>query len=82
MFRGPPLDFASVSRLSRANPPDRPYPRTVVYMSCDPATRMRDLRGFLAAGFTLTDVQPFDLFPRTRRPECSRSLVEKRIENI
>jgi len=45
-------------------------PRTVVYVSCDPATQMRDLKEFLAAGYTLTAVQPFDLFPQTRHLEC------------
>ena len=50
-------------------------PRTVVYVSCDPATQMRDLKGFLAAGYTLTDVQPFDLFPQTRHLECVITLV-------
>jgi 23S rRNA (uracil1939-C5)-methyltransferase/tRNA (uracil-5-)-methyltransferase len=45
-------------------------PATVVYVSCDPATQMRDLRHFLAAGYTLTSVQPFDLFPQTRHLEC------------
>ena len=45
-------------------------PRAVVYVSCDPATQMRDLKSFLAAGYTLTDVQPFDLFPQTRHLEC------------
>jgi 23S rRNA (uracil1939-C5)-methyltransferase/tRNA (uracil-5-)-methyltransferase len=45
-------------------------PRAVVYVSCDPATQMRDLKGFLAAGYTLTAVQPFDLFPQTRHLEC------------
>ncbi len=45
-------------------------PRAVVYVSCDPATQMRDLKGFLAAGYALTAVQPFDLFPQTRHLEC------------
>src|ERR1039457_2861081 len=45
-------------------------PRAVVYVSCDPATQMRDLRGFHAAGYAATAVQPFDLFPQTRHLEC------------
>jgi len=45
-------------------------PRAVVYVSCDPATQMRDLKGFLTAGYRLTAVQPFDLFPQTRHLEC------------
>ena len=50
-------------------------PRAVVYVSCDPATQMRDLKQFLAAGYTLTAVQPFDLFPQTRHLECVLTLV-------
>ena len=50
-------------------------PRAVVYVSCDPATQMRDLKGFLAAGYALTAVQPFDLFPQTRHLECVITLV-------
>ncbi len=45
-------------------------PRAVVYVSCDPATQMRDLKHFTEAGYVLTDVQPFDLFPQTRHLEC------------
>ena len=52
-------------------------PRAVVYVSCDPATQMRDLKGFLAAGYTLTAVQPFDLFPQTRHLECVITLVKQ-----
>ena len=51
-------------------------PRAVVYVSCDPATQMRDLKAFLAAGYTLTAAQPFDLFPQTRHLECVLTLVK------
>lgn len=44
-------------------------PRRVVYVSCDPATQVRDLAILRDAGFTLTEVQPFDLFPHTRHVE-------------
>ena len=52
-------------------------PRAVVYVSCDPATQMRDLQHFLAQGFELTAVQPFDLFPQTRHLECVITLRRK-----
>ncbi len=45
-------------------------PNKVVYVSCNPATQMRDLKDFLTAGYKLTAVQPFDLFPQTRHLEC------------
>lgn len=50
-------------------------PRAVVYVSCDPATQMRDLQHFLAAGYALTAAQPFDLFPQTRHLECVLTLA-------
>jgi len=53
-------------------------PATVVYVSCDPATQMRDLKGFLTAGYRLAAVQPFDLFPQTRHLECVITLVKPR----
>ena len=51
-------------------------PRTVVYVSCDPATQMRDLVHFRTAGFALQRVQPFDLFPQTRHLECVITLTK------
>jgi 23S rRNA (uracil1939-C5)-methyltransferase/tRNA (uracil-5-)-methyltransferase len=54
-------------------------PRAVVYVSCDPATQMRDLREFLAAGYSITAIQPFDLFPQTRHLECVVTLARTRV---
>lgn len=73
----PPTDTAVVIDPPRKGC-DEPFlrqlfsfgPRAVVYVSCDPATQMRDLRQFLAAGYVLTAIQPFDLFPQTRHLEC------------
>ncbi|MBC2596093.1 class I SAM-dependent RNA methyltransferase [Ruficoccus amylovorans] len=44
-------------------------PRRVVYVSCDPSTQARDLKMLLTGGYTLEEVQPFDLFPQTRHIE-------------
>ena len=55
-------------------------PRAVVYVSCDPATQMRDLKSFLAAGYALTAVQPFDLFPQTRHLECVMTLKNSKLQ--
>lgn len=49
-------------------------PRAVVYVSCDPATQIRDLKHFVTAGFAPTAVQPFDLFPQTRHLESVTTL--------
>lgn len=82
------LNFPAVESVVVIDPPrkgcDRTFlaqlfafgPRAVVYVSCDPATQMRDLREFLAAGYMLTAVQPFDLFPQTRHLECVLTLVK------
>ncbi|MDQ8200046.1 class I SAM-dependent RNA methyltransferase [Pelagicoccus enzymogenes] len=45
-------------------------PRSVVYVSCNPATQMRDLQTLLSGGYQIEEIQPFDLFPQTRHLEC------------
>ena len=44
-------------------------PPRVVYLSCDPATLARDARRFVEAGYTLTHIEAFDLFPNTAHVE-------------
>ena len=46
-------------------------------LSCDVATQARDVKGIVAAGYEITSVQPFDLFPQTRHIECLIVLEKK-----
>jgi 23S rRNA (uracil1939-C5)-methyltransferase len=45
-------------------------PRQVLYVSCNPSTLARDAADLVAAGYTLSRVQPVDMFPHTSHVEC------------
>lgn len=45
-------------------------PRRVIYISCNLATLVPDLRALLPAGYEVGAVQPIDLFPQTDHVEC------------
>ena len=63
-----------ISFLSHRNVP------RVVYVSCDPDTLARDCAVFRQHGYTVGEVTPVDLFPRTGHVECVVLLTRDRAE--
>ena len=55
-----------------------PSPRRIAYVSCDPASFARDLRVLLDAGWSLTSLRGFDLFPMTEHVELVGILEPRR----
>ncbi len=49
-------------------------PRTVVYLSCNPKTLVRDLEVFDQAGYRCKEIFPFDMFPQTYHVESLAAL--------
>ena len=51
-------------------------PNRLVYISCNPATMVRDLAK-LEDTYTITKIQPVDMFPYTKHVECVAVLTQK-----
>jgi tRNA/tmRNA/rRNA uracil-C5-methylase (TrmA/RlmC/RlmD family) len=49
--------------------------RRIAYVSCDPATLARDIRGLHASGWMLEALRAFDAFPMTHHVECLATLT-------
>jgi 23S rRNA (uracil1939-C5)-methyltransferase len=54
-------------------------PKTVVYVSCKPSTLARDLKILAEGGYSVEEVQPFDMFPMTGHVETVVKLKRKHI---
>ena len=52
-------------------------PGKIVYVSCNPASQARDL-AILCADYSITDVQPVDMFPHTHHIENVCRLIRKK----
>jgi 23S rRNA (uracil1939-C5)-methyltransferase len=62
------LDAAAREWLAVIRPP------ALVYVSCNPVTLARDLKGLLAAGYRLDALRLFDFYPQTAHVEAAARL--------
>ncbi len=51
-------------------------PEKIVYVSCNPATQVRDIKLMVEAGYKLVNMKPVDMFPHTYHIE-NVALLEK-----
>lgn len=59
----------------------RMSPKRVVYVSCDPATLARDLTLFQEQNYSVKEITPVDMFPRTAHVETVVLLRRKNIDD-
>jgi 23S rRNA (uracil1939-C5)-methyltransferase len=52
-------------------------PKQIIYVSCDPSTLARDLRGLAEAGYEIAQLHVFDVFPQTYHIETLVHLTGK-----
>jgi tRNA/tmRNA/rRNA uracil-C5-methylase (TrmA/RlmC/RlmD family) len=52
--------------------------RTLIYVSCDPASFARDVRVLLDDGWDMTVLRAFDIFPMTEHVELVAALSPRR----
>ena len=53
-------------------------PKKIVYISCNPATMIRDLQEFMNEGYTFNQIDPVDMFPQTPHVEAVTVLKRTR----
>ena len=64
------LDGKVVSNILKISP------KTLIYVSCDPVTLMRDIN-LLAGKYDLEYIKPFNMFPNTYHVECVAALYRR-----
>jgi tRNA/tmRNA/rRNA uracil-C5-methylase (TrmA/RlmC/RlmD family) len=52
-------------------------PRNIIYVACDPVALARDVKQFAAAGYKVSGVESFDIFPHTHHFECVLGLTRE-----
>jgi 23S rRNA (uracil1939-C5)-methyltransferase len=77
----PPTDFLLLDPPRTGAEPEALHailslrPARISYVSCDPATLARDLHALTSAGYRLSTIQAFDMFPQTHHVETVAHLA-------
>ena len=77
IFVDPPRKGLDESFITAATATE---PRSIIYVSCNPATFARDVTRFENQGYMLEKVQPVDLFPQTHHIELVANFIKENRE--